>query len=58
VPVLGYDDGATPELVDEYSGLLIPDKNHQTIIDALDRFGSRDRDRQRIATRAKELLEE
>jgi len=35
VPVLWYNDGATPELIDKYSGLLIVDKKITSICTAL-----------------------
>jgi glycosyltransferase involved in cell wall biosynthesis len=32
VPVLGYNDGATPELVDKISGVLVDSKDQQSLL--------------------------
>ncbi|AHB41417.1 group 1 glycosyl transferase [candidate division SR1 bacterium RAAC1_SR1_1] len=56
VPVLGYNEGATPELVDKESGILIKNKTDNDIITAFKLFISTKRDRNKIAARAKTIF--
>ncbi len=55
VPVLWYDDGATPELMDNNSGILIPDKNITTICSALQKRDSQNFNRKKIQIHAREM---
>lgn len=56
VPVFGFNDGASVELVDTDSGILVPDKNHDTLVSYFQRFLETDRDRQKIQQRARKLM--
>lgn len=56
VPVLGYNEGATPELVDKESWILIKNKTDNDIITAFKLFISTKRDRNKIAARAKTIF--
>jgi glycosyltransferase involved in cell wall biosynthesis len=49
VPVFAYNDGASPELIDDNSGILVSDKNHQTLVKYFDKFKNIKRDRQKIS---------
>ncbi len=49
VPVFAYNDGASPELLDSDSGLLVPDKKHDTLLNYFDKFKNTVRDRQKIS---------
>jgi glycosyltransferase involved in cell wall biosynthesis len=53
VPVFGYAQGATPSLVGEASGILVPQKDIATLKEAFTRFAQTSWDRQRIAKRAR-----
>lgn len=46
VPVFGYDGGATPELVDEKSGILTPSVSSETMYPLFEQFISESFDRQ------------
>lgn len=48
VPVFGYNDWASPELIDQSSGLLIPDKRYKTLLEYFDKFEKTKRDRKLI----------
>lgn len=48
VPVFGYNQWGTAELVDTESGILVENKNHTTLIAAWSDFISKDRDRNTI----------
>lgn len=56
VPVLGYNQGATPELIDKNSWILIETKTEQEIITQFKKFISHQRDRKQIASRARSLF--
>lgn len=58
VPVFGYDGGATPELVDEKSGILTPSVSRETMYPLFEQFISESFDRQWIQDRARKLLGE
>ena len=49
VPVLGFEEGASAELIDQDSGILVSDKSLPTIKKAMHEFMSRDRDRKKIS---------
>lgn len=38
MPVLGYDDGASLELIDDNSGILVADKEMKTLIEGFEKF--------------------
>jgi glycosyltransferase involved in cell wall biosynthesis len=50
VPIFGYNQWGTTELVDTESGILVENKNHATLIAAWSDFISKDRDRNTIKT--------
>ena len=54
VPVFGYGEWATAELVDEDCGVLVKDKKHHTLVEWFKKFMSTKRDRQMIAKRIRE----
>ena len=56
VPVFGFNDGASVELVDKESGVLVPDKNHETLVSNFKKFVEVNRDREKIQKRAKGLI--
>ena len=49
VPVLWYAEGATAELLDEHSGILIQEKSVSALSEALIKFQSKKRDRKLIS---------
>ena len=49
VPVLGFKEGASAELIDQDSGILVPDKSLPTLKKAMHEFMSRSRDRKKIS---------
>ena len=53
VPVFGLDDGATPGLVDEHSGLLVTNKKMNTLIEAFHTFDEQQWNRKQIAVHAR-----
>ncbi len=57
VPVLGYQWGATPELVDETSGILSPSIDEEVLSQSFQKFISKEFDRQEIQNRARLVLE-
>lgn len=56
VPVFGYHAGATPELVDEKSGLLTDSKEMSTLVDMLGKFKETHFDRITIKQRLLEKI--
>lgn len=54
VPVFGYGEWATAELVDEDCGILVKDKKHSTLIEGFKKFMSAQRDRKMISKRIRE----
>ncbi len=54
VPVFAYNDWASPELVDNNSWILVPNKKHDTLLEYFQKFSKRDRDRSFIK---KDILE-
>jgi glycosyltransferase involved in cell wall biosynthesis len=56
VPVFAYNDWASVELVDSDSGILVPNKNHETLIKSFSQFVEKSRDRQKIQDNIKVLL--
>ena len=56
VPVFGFNDGASVELVDSESWILVPDKNHETLVSNFKNFSEKEWDREKIQKRAKELI--
>jgi glycosyltransferase involved in cell wall biosynthesis len=56
VPVFGYQWGATPELVDEISGVLTPSVDEKTMDDYFTQFLDRSFDREMIQKHAKITL--
>lgn len=57
VPVIGYNDGASPELVDAESGVLIDKKNEVSLIHAITAFQKQSFDREKIQSNARKLYE-
>ncbi len=56
VPVFGFNDGASVELVGSESWILIPDKNHETLVSNFKEFAETERNRKQIQSRARELI--
>ncbi len=56
IPVLWYSQWATPELVDEASGILIKNKNQKEIIEWCKLLLSTKRNRKAISTRARKIF--
>ncbi len=54
VPIFGYGQWATPELVDIDCGILVKNKQHKTLVEWFKKFMSIKRDRQMIAKRMRE----
>lgn len=54
VPVLGYNEWATPELINTSNGILINDKKNETIIQQRQKFDRHHFDRQKIHEQAKQ----
>jgi len=54
VPIFGYGQWATAELVDEDCGVLVKDKKHHTLVEGFKRFMSKKRDRPMIAKKIRE----
>ena len=54
VPVFGYSEWATVELVDEDCGVLVKDKKHNTLVEGFKRFMSTQRNRKMIAKKIRE----
>ncbi|MFA6256188.1 MAG: glycosyltransferase [Candidatus Absconditabacterales bacterium] len=53
VPVFGYSEGATAELVDEDCGILVKDKEHHTLVEEFKKFISTIWDRKMIASKVR-----
>jgi len=56
VPVFGFNQWGSAELVDEDSWILIGQKDHHTLINKFEEFTSRQRDRQKIIESIKKKL--
>ena len=56
VPIFGLDDGATPELVDEDSGVLVKKEEFWQLNEKIKTFSEHDRNREKISERAQKLL--
>ncbi len=56
VPVFAYNDWASPELIDEKSWVLVPDKKHDTLLEYFHKFSKKDRDRDLISRSIKEKI--
>jgi hypothetical protein len=54
LPVFGYSQWATAELVDKDCGILVKDKRHKTLVTAFQTFMNTSRDRQKIAKSIRE----
>ncbi len=54
VPVFGYSQWATAELVDKDCGVLVENKQDKTLVEGFKRFMERERDRKMIAKRIRE----
>ncbi|EKD25417.1 MAG: glycosyl transferase group 1, partial [uncultured bacterium (gcode 4)] len=54
VPVFGYSQWATAELVDQDCGVLVENKHHNTLIEGFKKFMNTKRDRKMIAKRIRE----
>jgi glycosyltransferase involved in cell wall biosynthesis len=54
VPIFGYGEWATPELVDEDCGVLVANKKHHTLVEGFKKFMSTQRDRKMISKRIRE----
>lgn len=56
MPVLGYAEGATPELVDAESGILVKDKKMETLEQAMQEFIERQWNRKQISENIRKKL--
>lgn len=54
VPVFGYSQWATAELVDKDCGILVANKQHQTLVEEFKKFMNTQRDRKTISKRIRE----
>lgn len=54
VPIFGYGEWATGELVDKDCGVLVQDKKHHTLVEWFKKFMNTQRDRQLIAKKIRE----
>jgi len=54
VPVFGYSQWATAELVDKDCGILVKDKQHKTLIEEFKKFMNTKRERKMIAKKIRE----
>lgn len=54
VPIFGYNQWATPELVDEDSGVLVDNKTLPHLLEKFDEFTNISRNRKRISEKAKQ----
>lgn len=54
VPVFGYGQWATAELVDSDCGILVENKEHKTLVEGFENFMHTQRDRKKIAKRMRE----
>ncbi len=57
VPVLGYKQWGSAELVDDKSGILVEDKSLSTLVEALIEFDKRKRDRKNISENIRKKLD-
>ncbi|MDR0650875.1 MAG: hypothetical protein LBG59_05805 [Candidatus Peribacteria bacterium] len=57
VPVVGFADGATPELVDQESGILIEKKTIKHLIRVVEEFQTKSWDRKKISELIRKKLE-
>ena len=57
VPVLGYNQWATPELVDKKSGILIDNKKQETIIKAIEKIQARVFDKTYIKNHIQDIIQ-
>ena len=57
VPVLGFEEGASAELIDQDSGILVADKSLPTLKKAMHEFMSRARDRKKISENIRHKLQ-
>jgi glycosyltransferase involved in cell wall biosynthesis len=57
VPVIGFAEGATPELVDEESGILIEKKTIKNLIEAVEAFQTKNWERKKISELIRKKLE-
>lgn len=56
MPVLGYAEGATPELLDSESGILLKDKKIETLEKAMQEFIERQWNRKQISENIRKKL--
>ncbi|MCF7835459.1 glycosyltransferase [Candidatus Gracilibacteria bacterium] len=56
VPIFGYNQGATPELVDKESGILVDNKHIQTLIEKFQEFTNRQRNKDIISQNIRKKL--
>ena len=56
VPVFWFNEGASVELVDSESWILVPDKNHETLVSNFKKFSEKEWNREKIQKRAKNLI--
>jgi glycosyltransferase involved in cell wall biosynthesis len=54
VPIFGYNEWATTELVDKDCGVLVKDKKHTTLVEGFKKFMNTKRDRTMISKRIRE----
>jgi glycosyltransferase involved in cell wall biosynthesis len=56
VPVIGFKEGATPELVDKKSGILIEKKTIKNLISAVEEFQTKHRERKQISESIRKII--
>ena len=55
VPVFWFNDWASVELVDQESWILVPNKDHETLVSNFKKFAKIERNREKIQKRAREI---
>ena len=56
VPVFWFNDGASVELVNSESWILVQDKKHETLVSNFKKFSGKEWDRDKIQKRAREII--
>lgn len=56
VPVFAYNDWASPELIDAESWILVPNKQHKTLLEYFQKFKNKERDRELISKSIQEKI--
>jgi glycosyltransferase involved in cell wall biosynthesis len=56
VPVFAYNDWASPELINNNSWVLVPDKEHKTLVEYFQKFQKKQRNRKHIQSSIQSIL--